>query len=74
MILVSKCMVHKALSENIYLSLGLLSPLILVIKCEFSVHTVTVFMSCTHVFTIETPFLLFANYKWNLISLLEQIK
>ena len=30
MLLVSKCMVHGALSDKIYISLGLLSPLITV--------------------------------------------
>ena len=41
MILVSKFMVHRALSYKTYLSLGLLSPL-RVDKCEFSVYTVRI--------------------------------
>ena len=39
MILVSKVMVHRALSDKTYLSLGLLSPLTISISTEYLGHT-----------------------------------
>ena len=55
MILASKFMVHRALSDKTYKSLGLLSPL-RVNKREFSVYTVRIFMKCTHVCSTQKAY------------------
>ena len=60
MILASKFMVNRALSDITYSSLGLLSPL-RVNKCEFSVYTVRIYMKCTHVCAAQTTYLVFTK-------------
>ena len=47
MILVSKFMVHRALSDKTYLSLGLLSPLSCIMKV---IYHITLFLKCLYTF------------------------